>query len=485
MKSPLPKVLTEVSGQPILFHTLDKVLRAAPDATIGIIVGYAREKVEAAVRAHPVYGRANITFIVQQTQKGTGHAARCGMESAWGQALVKKKRPVLVLPGDFPLLRTELITQMMEPLPTAVSVRLLTTHLADPTSYGRVVRRGKEGPVLRIVEEKDANQREKEIHEVATSIYSFQSAFLTSALDRISDKNAQKEYYLTDVVAQAARTSSSKKRIDVLKWLQSEDLIGVNNPWELTQAEAILNQRGLKDWAMQGVRFLSPSTTFVNTSVRLSPGVSIGPGVVLCGQTTVGEGTTIGPHCVLKDVEIGAGAEIKAGTVAEKSRIGDKASVGPYAHLRPDSEVGASCKIGNFVELKKTRVGAKTNIAHLSYLGDAEVGSGVNIGCGFITCNFDGRVIDGSRKHKTIIEDDVFMGSDCQVVAPRRIGRGAYVASGSTITKDVAADELAFARARQVNKAGYAKRFRDAPAAEHSEAPAVSPVAPPVPGVKE
>jgi bifunctional UDP-N-acetylglucosamine pyrophosphorylase/glucosamine-1-phosphate N-acetyltransferase len=234
----------------------------------------------------------------------------------------------------------------------------------------------------------------------------------------------------------------------------------VNNPYELSLAAEILNSRIIKQHALNGVRFLDLKSCRIDPGVRIDRDVTIYPGVVLEGQTQIGSCTVIGPNVHLKNMVIGAHCEVKTGTVGEDSRIGDEVKLGPYAHLRPGSEVGNGAKIGNFVELKKTIIGEKSSVAHLSYLGDAEVGSRVNIGCGFVTCNYDGRVINGSRKHKTVIEDDVFVGSDCQTVAPVTLKRGSFVASGSTITETVEEESLAIARARQVNKAGYAKKLK-------------------------
>lgn len=458
MRSSLPKVLAPIGGSPMICQILSRIYEASPSSPIGIVVGAGREQVESALKACPEFKRMNIQFIHQAEQKGTGHAARIAMESPWGANVTKSGHQVLVLPGDLPLIPSRMIEQMMEPLSRAHALRLLTTQLPDPTGYGRVIRRGKKGGVLRIVEEKDANPREKLVQEVGLSIYTFRSAFLSAGLRRLTDKNAQKEYYLPDLVAQAARAS---KKIDVLSWSHHEDLLGVNNPWELATAARILNQRSLKAWALKGVRFMDPTSTWVDADVELAEDVIVGSGVVLSGQTLIARGTILGPNVVLKNVRVGVSAHIKTGTVGEDSIIEDGAQIGPYAHLRPGSTVGPNAKIGNFVELKNSTIGAKTSVAHLSYLGDAEVGQGVNIGCGFVTCNFDGRVIDGQRKHKTIIEDGAFIGSDCQTVAPVRIGRGAYVASGSTITEEVESEALAIARSRQVNKPGYAKKLKE------------------------
>ena len=453
MHSDLPKVLHEAAGLPLLFHSLLRVQEADAGAEISIVVGHGRDKVEAAVRAFKDFSQDKISFCIQPEQLGTGHAARCAMDSAWGKKRVDERANILILPGDSPLMTAELVRAIGEPLGRE-TLRLLTTRMPDPTGYGRVVRRGK--AVKRIVEERDASVTEKRIGEVATSVYLFESRFLTSALAGLSNKNSQKEYYLTDLVALAAR----KGGVAVLEWACADDVRGVNDPWELAQSSQILNERILKEWSKRGVKFLDPRSTWVDAQTVLSPGVVVHPGALLRGTTHVAENVTIGPRAVLTRTRVGTRAAIKVGTVCEDSEIGAGAQVGPYAHLRPDSHVGPEAKIGNFVELKKTRVGEKTSIAHLSYLGDAEVGRNVNIGCGFVTCNFDGRVIDGERKHKTIIEDGVFLGSDCQTVAPVRVGRGAYVASGSTITEDVQAEALAIARSRQVNKPGYARKLK-------------------------
>lgn len=462
MRSPLPKVLHEVSGEPMLSHILHCVKSATlsssekPDSPIGIIVGHGRELVEEKVRAHPELGKLNLSFLVQSEQKGTGHAVRSAMDTDWGRARAEENARILVLPGDLPLLPETLVSAMLAPLAKGSALRLLTCELPDPFGYGRVVRKGKFP--ARIVEEKDASPAQRKIREVAASIYTFDARFLAAALPKLSTKNAQGEYYLTDVVGLGAK---AKKKMEILEWANPEDVRGVNDLWELAQAENLLNARIIRAWAREGVRFIAPETSLVERGVRIGAGVRIHRGVVLRGTTTIGDGSEIGSNAVLRNMTVGAKVSIRAGTYAEESEIQDEANVGPYAHLRPGSVVGRKAKIGNFVELKKARVGEGTSVAHLSYLGDAEVGDRVNIGCGFITCNFDGRVVDGSRKHKTVIEDDVFMGSDCQAIAPIRIGRGAYVASGSTLAEDVEADSLAIARARQVNKPGYARKLRE------------------------
>lgn len=457
MVSTLPKVLHPIGGQPMISHVLDAVSSVVPHVPIAVVVGHGKEKVESVLRSEERWKELDLHTVEQSEPKGTGDAVRCAMNSRWGAKVYEDQCAVLVLPGDQPLISTALIAAMVEPLEKA-SIRMLTCELDDPTGYGRVVRQGKEGPVQKIIEQKDATPKQQSIKEVANSIYLFEPGFLKQELPKLSNQNKQGEYYLTDLIQAAVR---KRKKIEVLKWKNSEELRGVNDLWELSAAGRLLRERILKHWALAGVNFIDPSRVEIEASVRLSPGVVVYPGATLQGKTQIGEGTEIGPGCVLKDARIGAYCKIKAGSVIEDSSIGDSCNVGPYAHLRPDSHVGKESKIGNFVELKNSSIGSKTSIAHLSYVGDADVGSEVNIGCGFITCNFDGRVIEGSRKHRTVIEDRVFMGSDCQAIAPIRIGRGAYVASGSTLTKDVEPDALAIARSPQVIKAGYARRLRE------------------------
>ena len=455
MYSALPKPLVSVCGRPMLFHILDQLARVAAGTRVAIVVGHQKDLVMKQVNAEKF--SLQISFVEQTEQKGTGHAVKCVMESAWGKASVDSKGSVLVLPGDLPLMTGELAQEMLEPLKRGSAMKLLTAVISDPAGYGRIVRKGKKGGVLRIVEEKDANAREKLIHEVGVSIYTFHAPFLMNGVSVLKNNNAQKEYYLTDLIALAV---AKKRTIETMVWENSEDVRGVNNPYELAQAGEILNSRIVRKHALNGVRFICLKTCRVDPSVKIAQDVTVYPGAILEGTTEIESGALIGPHVYLRNVRVGRNSEIKAGSFAEDSTIGSQVKLGPYAHLRPESVLKDGVKIGNFVELKKTTVGEKTSIAHLSYLGDASVGAGVNIGCGFVTCNFDGRVIEGSRKHQTTIEDDVFVGSDCQTIAPVTLKKGSYIASGSTITDDVAEGALAIARARQVTKLDYAKKLK-------------------------
>lgn len=455
MHSSLPKVLIPVCGRPMVFQILDQIAAISPRARVALVVGHQKELVIERVTAerYPL----DISFVEQPEQKGTGHAVKCVMESDWGRATVAAKGNVLVLPGDLPLITGELLQEMLEPLKRGSVMRLLTATLPDPTGYGRIVRKGKQGAVLRIVEEKDANLREKLICEVGVSIYSFQAAFLANGTAALKNQNAQKEYYLTDLVAMAV---SKKRTIETTNWDAPEDVRGVNNPYELSLAADILNSRVIRAHALNGVRFVDLTSCRIDPSVQLEMDVTLYPGVVLEGRTFVGRGTVIGPNVHMKDMIIGTDCEVKTGTVGESSKVGSGVKLGPYAHLRPESVVKDGAKIGNFVELKKSTIGEGSSVAHLSYVGDAEVGARVNIGCGFVTCNYDGRVIEGSRKHKTVIEDDVFVGSDCQAVAPVTLKKGSFIASGSTITENVEEGALAIARSRQIVKPGYAKKLK-------------------------
>lgn len=459
MKSSDPKVIQPICGRPLIEQLLETLHRALPDADVAVVVGHGREKVEAVCKETAFAQSGKLSFVLQDQQLGTGHAARCAMDSPWGEKQVSGKRNILVMAGDTPLIPEDLFKKSSEALSKGAALRLVSTVIDQPTGYGRIVRKGKSGPIQKIVEEKDASAKEKAIHEVAMSFYLFESAFLQKSLKNLKTSNAQKEYYLTDVVSAATK---AKKKIDSLIWPSSDDLLGINDFWELAKADKILMGRILKEKAKSGVRIIDPERTRIEPTVVVEEGTVIHPGASLEGRTTIGKGTVIGPGVVLKNVRVGSGAEIKLGSVGYDSVVEDKVALGPYAHLRPGSHVCEGAKIGNFVELKQARIGKGTSVAHLSYLGDAEVGDRANIGCGFVTCNFDGRVINGSRKHKTIIGDEVFMGSDCQVIAPIQIGKGAYVASGSTLSEDVEPGALAIARSRQTNKPGYAAKLKDA-----------------------
>ena len=454
MKSDIPKVLMNAAGIPIVLRIVRQVQAALPDSPVAIVVGTARKQIEECLRLDSWIDWARIQFVDQLEPLGTGHAVRCALESSWTSE--NRCSDYLILPGDTPLLTKELLVQMAKKLSPTHHCRMLSCELINPTGYGRVVHRGKK---LSIVEEKDASPEERLIREVVVSVYLFSKDFLTKALSLIRPTNAQKEYYLTSVFDSGI--SRQESGIEVLGWKDSDDVRGVNNLWELGEASELLNLRVVKKWALEGVYFEDLKSVEIADEVTLEASVHISRGVILRGNTKIGRGTRVGSNVHLLDVIVGENVVLKTGTIAQDSIIGHSATLGPYAHLRPKCRVGNHVKIGNFVELKNTQVAENTSISHLSYLGDATVGKNVNIGCGFVTCNFDGRTINGKRKHETWIEDDVFLGSDCQAIAPIRIGKGSFVASGSTLTEDVEAGALAIARSRQIIKKGYAKKFKD------------------------
>lgn len=462
MKSMVPKVLHELSGKPILFHILEKIQKVLPESPLALVVGFGKERIAQAVASCQKFSQMKISFVEQVEQHGTGDAMRYVMDSPWAEKLVQNDESVLVLPGDCPLISEELIRAVTEPLHSGSVLRIVTAIQEDPTGYGRIIRKKEKGKngVFKIVEDADATAQQKNIREMNAAIYLFEGYFLKESIHELTPKNAQGEYYLTDLIQLA---HDERRVIEDICWSKGKEVIGINDGWELAQTECEENLRIIQNWAKKGVIFINYYSVIIEGDVIFEGSALVHPGAQILGTSRIGVDAEIGSFTVLKDSEIGARVKLLPGCMIESSRIYEGAQVGPYAHLRPESVIGKNSRIGNFVELKKTQVGESTNIAHLSYLGDATVGMNVNIGCGFVTCNYDGRVIQGERKHKTVIEDQVFVGSDCQAIAPVLIRKGAYIASGSTITEDVEPDSFAIARSRQINKPGYAKKLRGKP----------------------
>lgn len=453
MHSPLPKVLHPICGRSLLSWIIEPVLRIFPESSIGVVVGHGAGLVQEKVLDEFASEKERFTFILQGEQRGTGHAVQVAMDSEWGKQRVLDAGSIIVLPGDLPLISENLLTQLGTPLSRRESIRLVSCKMDQPFGYGRVVRRGGVGAVFGIVEEKDCTPEQRKINEVSASIYHFETKVLKAALKDIRPNNKQNEYYLTDVIEIARK---KKRNTSALIWPISSDLRGINDLWELSLAQKELNLRLIEKFARAGVRFEDPCSTKIEGKITFGEGVTVGAGVHFQGNVVVGNQCRIGVRSVLNNVELESGIEIKPGCVLTDAKVGSDSVLGPYCHLRPGAVVGKKSKIGNFVELKAATVGNGTSIAHLSYVGDAKIGNNVNIGCGFVTCNYDGK-----QKHKTVIEDGVFMGSDCQTVAPIHVGEGAYVASGSTLTEDVPPNALAIARSRQTNKAGYAKKLKE------------------------
>ncbi len=439
MKSALPKVLHPVMGQPMLRH----VVRTA--ATLGAspmvaVVGHGADQVRAAFTGEP------LQFALQAEQLGTGHALQCAAE-----ALAGFSGDLLLLCGDVPLLREATLGHLLEHhRQTAASVTILTANMADASGYGRILR-GVAG-VERIVEEKDATPGERRVSEINTGIYLFRAPEVFGLLGTLDNRNAQGEYYLTDVVAAARRAGG---RVEALAIEQAEEAMGINDRVQLAQAAQILRRRINESLMRAGVTLLDPAVTYIDPEVTVGVDTLIHPGVHLRGRTVIGSGCELEPGVVVSDCIIGDRVHLKAGSVLSGSTIGDDCAVGPMAHLRPGTQLAGHNKIGNFVETKKAFIGEKSQASHLTYIGDAILGKNVNLGCGTITCNYD-----GVNKHQTVIEDDVFVGSDTQFIAPVRVGRGSLIGAGSTITRDVPADALAIARSEQKNIDGWAARNR-------------------------
>lgn len=439
MKSALPKVLHPLAGRPLLTHVIDaaQALGAAP---VVAVIGHGAERVEAACAA------PGVSFALQAQQLGTGHALQCAVPALAGFA-----GDLLLLCGDVPLLQAETLAALLDHhRRQKATVTILTAEVADPTGYGRIVRNAT--GVERIVEEKDAAPAEKAIGEINTGIYVFSAPRVFALLEGLTNHNAQGEYYLTDVVA-AARAAG--EGVAALAVPAAGEAMGINDRVQLAEAGAILRRRLNAAHMRAGVTLIDPAATYIDAGVVIGADTVIHPGVHLAGATVIGRGCVIEPGVMISDCTLEERVHVKAGSVLSQARVGAGTDIGPMAHLRPGTVLAGDNKIGNFVETKKAVIGQGSKASHLTYLGDAEIGAGVNIGCGTITCNYD-----GVNKHRTVIEDEVFVGSDVQLVAPVRVGRGSLIGAGSTITKDVPADALAITRAEQKTIEGWAARQR-------------------------
>ena len=441
MKSRTVKVLHRAAGRPLIDYVVDLAWEMSDSPPV-MVVGHQRE----AVQDH-VGKRAR--YAVQEQQLGTGHAVRQAIEALGRDARGKK---ILILSGDVPLTRPETLQRLAdEHQRSGNALTLLTMRLDDPGLYGRIVRGG-DGAVTKIVEAKDATAEQRKIQEVNAGIYLFDGEDLSDNLRRLSTNNAQGEYYLTDLIGMLRENG---KRVDAMIIDNPTEVLGVNSRAELATVEAEIQRRVIERLMRDGVTFRNPSTVVIDSTVAIGPDTVVYPFVTIEGTTRIGNGCVIEPGVHLQNVTVGNDVHLKSGTVAEEAIIEDEATIGPYAHLRPGTKLGRHVKVGNFVETKKAIFGEGAKASHLSYIGDAEVGADANIGAGTITCNYD-----GVNKHKTVLEEGVFIGSDTQLVAPVRIGRGAYVGAGSTITKDVPPDSLALSRVPQKTIEGWALRRR-------------------------
>ncbi len=442
MKSALPKVLHPIAGRPLLHYPV----RAAVDAgcdDIVVVVGHGRDLVEKYLQSA---FDSRVRTVVQATQRGTGDAARVGV-----QALEKNKdQPVIVFYGDVPLIEAADLRLVLEHKKASQApLAIATCTVADPTGYGRVIR-DERRKVVAIREQRDLeNDDQRAIREINPGIYVALESFLREALDGLESKNAQGELYMTDIVERTSKRGAHITAIDA----RESVLFGVNDRVQLFEAEKRMHRRIRARHQRAGVTVRGGA--LIDDSVEIEPDAHVDTNAVLRGATRVGAGVHVGVGSVLVDVVVGANTIIKPYSVLEKSRIGERAQIGPYTHVRPESEIADEVHLGNFVETKKTKMakGAKAN--HLAYLGDGVIGERANIGAGTIFCNYD-----GVNKHTTTIGAGAFIGSDSQIVAPVTIGDGAYVATGTTVTKDVPSDALAIGRAKQENKEGYASRLK-------------------------
>ena len=444
LKSQLPKVLHEVGGKPLLEHVIQAAVSIVPAKDVYAIIGYEAERVQAATQ------RMGVNFVLQPEQRGTGHALMVAREALAGYD------HVIVLSGDAPLITPETIGHLRNfHLEEQAAMTLLSAELENPTGYGRVVRKGaRSSEVLAIVEEKAANGAEKKIREINSGFYVFAVKELFAHIGKLSTDNAHTEYYLTDM-AEVLR--KARQRVVAWKTANAAEVLGGNTRAELADIDHFLRMAKCRQLMADGVTVFYPATCVIDGDVEVGPDTVIEPYVQLLGKTRIGTASRVRSYCVIRDSEIGDGVLVRPGCVMEGASVSAGAIVGPYSHLRPGSEIGEGAHVGNFVETKKIKLGKGSKANHLTYLGDAEIGAGVNIGAGTITCNYD-----GVHKHMTIIDDGVFIGSDSTLVAPVRVGKGAYVGAASCITDDVPEDALAVGRARQIVKEGWARERRAA-----------------------
>lgn len=447
MRSDVIKVLHRLCGRPMLEYPL-RLLAPLGVTRTALVLGYQADAVAAQLRERGVQV-PDLRIAIQEQQRGTADAVRAALPHLQEPAAGAGER-VLILYGDTPLL---VLSRLRELLQAAAGRKLamLATTLEDPRGYGRLVR-GADGRPLHIVEDRDCDAAQKKIREINAGIYVVDGAFLRAALQRVAAHNAQREFYLTDLVALATEAGDEVMVVQA----PPDEVLGVNDRADLATAEALLRRRINEAHLRSGVTLRDPATTYIDDEVQLGRDTELGPGVSLRGRCTIGARCVIDAGSVLSGVTVADDTHIKPYTIATDAVIGDKVALGPFSHLRPGSVLLSGAHVGNFVELKQTRLGKGSKANHLAYLGDAEIGSGVNIGCGTITCNYD-----GFGKYKTVIEDDVFVGSDTQLVAPVRVGEGAIIASGTTVVKDVPAQSLTLSRAPQVDKPGYAPILRE------------------------
>jgi bifunctional UDP-N-acetylglucosamine pyrophosphorylase/glucosamine-1-phosphate N-acetyltransferase len=438
MKSKLYKVLHPVCGKPMVEHVIDQVSTLQLQKIVTII-GFGADLVKSLIGKKSEYA-------LQEEQLGTAHAV---MQAS--SHLKHEKGTTLVICGDTPLITAETMEALLKHHEeTRARATILTAFAEDPTGYGRIIRQ-LNGDVKRIVEHKDASDEEKTVKEINTGTYCFDNEALFQALDQVSNDNVQGEYYLPDVIE---ILKDAGEIVSAYQTKRFEETLGVNDRVALSQAEKTMRERINRQHMVNGVTIVDPTNTYISSDTTIGPDTILYPGTILSGKIEIGTDCIIGPNTEIKDCKVGDNTKIRQ-SVAHNSSIGSDVAIGPFAHIRPESLILDEVKIGNFVEVKKATFGKGSKASHLSYIGDANVGSDVNLGCGSITVNYDGQ-----RKHVTTIEDGAFIGCNSNLIAPVTVGKGAYVAAGSTITVDVPGDALSIARARQTNKENYSSRLK-------------------------
>ena len=432
MKSAMPKVLHALAGKPLVQHVIDNAHGLNAKA-IHLIYGHGGDQVRATITD------ATIQWVLQAQQLGTGHAVQQAIPN------VPDDQRVLILYGDVPLTRSETLQALLAKQPQN-GIALLTVTLPDPTGYGRIVRNAA-GNVTAIVEQKDATDEQKKIAEVNTGILCCAAKDLRRWLGKLKNDNAQKEYYLTDIIAMCVGEGGA---VQTHQPASRDEVEGVNNRLQLADLERRYQRRVAEELMTAGVTLRDPARLDVRGAVKIAQDVILDINVVLEGKVEIGSGSEIGANCVIKDCVLGKNVTVQPNSVLEGAVVGDGAIIGPFARLRPGAELADNVHIGNFVEVKKAKIGVGSKANHLAYIGDAEIGRDCNVGAGTITCNYD-----GANKHLTVLEDDVFVGSDSQLVAPVRVGKGATIGAGTTVTKDVAPDALVISRVKQTEISGW------------------------------
>ncbi len=442
LKSKRAKVLHEIGGKPLLRHVIDSARQIVAPSDIYVVVGHQAPAVEAAVKD------SGVRFVHQEEQRGTGHAIQTVQQAVEGYD------ELLVLSGDVPLLKPETIARLRDfHIEQRAAMTILTAAPPDPTNYGRVLRKKPDSPEVKaIIEQRALTPDQQSLREINSGIYGFKAEPLFAHIGELKTENAHGEYYLTDM---AGLLVAAGERVVAVEAPNPVEVLGANTIAEMMELDRELRLDTARRLMAQGVTILRPETTVIDTAVEVGPDTVIEPFVQLLGETKIGEDCRIRSYSVIENSMIGNGVLVRHACVIGGARIGAGSLIGPFAHVRPESDFAEGVHVGNFVETKKVKLGKGSKANHLTYLGDADIGSGVNVGAGTITCNYD-----GVNKHRTFIGDGVFVGSDSTLVAPIVVGEGSYIAAGSSITEDVPPNALALGRARQVNKPDWAKTRR-------------------------